>query len=180
MQMRMTVFGVLWTLALGGLAHAQEQTKNPANPNSASSQAGSDPAQFGRSDDRPAATLDTHHDLAKNEVTGKVVKADPNALWIDHMGAVIVLKLEPNTRFESAGITRAKDLKEGQEVRASFTVQNKTTNVAESISLEGTGAGARPNPSGIDAHQTATNPQKPDTLPEDKSTNPGAHPKDVK
>ncbi|HKD39928.1 MAG TPA: hypothetical protein VKB87_06520 [Myxococcaceae bacterium] len=155
--MRMSVFGVLWTLA---------------------SQAGSDPAQFGRSDDRPAATLDTHHDLAKNEVTGKVVKADPNAVWIDHMGAVIVLKLDPNTRFESADVTRAKDLKEGQEIRASFTVHNKTTNVADSISLEG--SGARPNPSGLDAHRTATSPQKPVTLPEDKSTDPGAHPNDAK
>src|SRR5260370_3963101 len=148
-------------------------TTAPANPKG--------PSQLGRADDRPASSLDTHHDVAKNEVTGKIVRADGNTVWIDHMGAVIPLKIEPNTRFESAGIARPKDLKEGQEIRASFTVQNKTTNVADSIWLEGaTATGSRPTSSATDTHRTATTPKRPVTPPDDRGTNPDAHPNGVK
>jgi hypothetical protein len=141
--MRKSLIGLLASFALGAAAFAgqtaEDQNPNAANPNG--------PSQFGRADDRASSSLDTHHDLAKNEVTGKIVRADGNTVWIDHMGAVIPLKIEPNTRFESAGIARPKDLKEGQEIRASFTVQNKITNVADSIWLEGaTATGTRPTP----------------------------------
>jgi hypothetical protein len=115
----------------------------------------------------------TRHDLGKNEVTGKVVRADKNTVYVDHMGAVVPLKIEPNTKFESAGITKANDLKEGQEIRASFTVKDKTTNVATSIWLEGATSGANKPGTDMDTHRrTATSPNRPTTTPEDKGTHP--------
>jgi len=115
----------------------------------------------------------TRHDLGKNELTGKVVRADKNTVYVDHMGAVVPLKIEPNTKFESAGITKANDLKEGQEIRASFTVKEKTTNVATAIWLEGATSGANKPGTDMDAHRrTATSPNRPATIPEDKGTHP--------
>jgi hypothetical protein len=111
--------------------------------------------------------------LAKNELTGKVVRADKNMVWIDHMGAVVPLKIESNTRFESAGVTKANELKEGQEIRASFTVKDKTNNVATTIWLEGATSGANKPGSDMEMHRgTATTPNRPSTLPEDKGTQP--------
>lgn len=114
-------------------------------------------------------TLDTKHDMASTELIGKVVRADRGIVWVDHMGAVVPLKIESNTKFESAGVTKASDLKEGQEIRASFTVKDKTSNVASSIWLEGaTSTGG--SGSSMDRHNTVTSPNRPDTLPEGKGT----------
>lgn len=115
----------------------------------------------------------TRHDLAKNELTGKVVRADKNSLYVDHMGAVILLKIEPNTKFESAGVTQSNDLKEGQEIRATFIVKDKTSNVATVIWLEGATSGANKPGTDMDAHhRTTTSPNRPATVPEDKGTHP--------
>jgi len=74
--------------------------------------------------------------MASNtELTGKIVKADKTMVWVDHMGAVVPLKIDQKTKFEGTSLTHAKDLKEGQEIRANFEVKNKTSNVAKSISL---------------------------------------------
>lgn len=128
--------------------------------------------ELGHTDDRPAASLDKHHDLAKNEVTGKVVRADASTVWIDHMGAVIPLKIDANTRFESAGIAHRKDLKEGQEIRASFRVQDKVTNVADSIWLEGaTGTATQPGSSRLDSHDTLS-PTRQDAPARDAKSAP--------
>lgn len=72
---------------------------------------------------------------SNNELTGTVVKISGKTLWMEHMGAVVPLKIGASTRFDDPSIKRVKDLKEGQEIRASFVVQGKTTNVAQSISL---------------------------------------------
>ena len=87
-------------------------------------------------------TMDRSSSLSSNELTGRVVKADNNTVYIEHMGAVVALKVDHNTKFESPAIRHAKDLQPGQEIRASFAVKNQTDNVARSISLsstEGTG-----------------------------------------
>lgn len=72
---------------------------------------------------------------SNNELTGTVVKISGKTLWLEHMGAVVPLKIGASTRFDDPSLKRVKDLKEGQEIRASFIVQGKTTNVAQSISL---------------------------------------------
>src|SRR5262249_4178848 len=110
--MKGTLIAMLIGFSLGLTASAQQSTADQRGKGGAS--AGSEretgTPQLGHSDDRAAASLETHHDLAKNEVTGKVVRVDPGTVWIDHMGAVIPLKIDANTRFESAGIARPKDL----------------------------------------------------------------------
>jgi hypothetical protein len=75
---------------------------------------------------------------SSNELTGKVVKISGKTIWLEHMGAMVPLKVAASTRFVDPSIKRIKDLREGQEIRASFVVQGKTTNVAQSISLSGT------------------------------------------
>lgn len=200
--MKKNLIGLLAGFALSLAAFADQNSKDEGGKDRASDSSKSAPAsqgigqsssasssrqtdtstpQLGHSDDRPASSLETHHDLAKNEVTGKIVRAEPNTVWIDHMGAVIPLKIDSNTRFESAGIARPKDLKEGQEIRASFRVQNNTTNVADSIWLEGaTATGTQPSTSRMDSHRTATSPKRPDTSSEEHRTNPSSPSKDVK
>jgi hypothetical protein len=104
---------------------------------------------------------DTTTSLADSqELTGRVVKADANTVWIEHMGAVIALKIDANTRFDSASIPRARDLKEGQEIRASFLISNHTDNLAKSISLSPASGG-----SGLD---TGTNPGSNTGAPNEK------------
>lgn len=69
------------------------------------------------------------------QLTGHVVRADNGTLWLEHMGAIVPLKLDRQTRVQGIGVKSPRDLREGQEVRASFEVKNKTTNVARSIQL---------------------------------------------
>jgi hypothetical protein len=70
-----------------------------------------------------------------NELTGKVVRSDKKTLYVEHMGAVVPLKIDRKTKFEGDTLKSSRDLKEGQEIRASFTVENGTNNVATSIGL---------------------------------------------
>ncbi len=73
----------------------------------------------------------------EGQLSGTVVKAEKNTLYIEHMGAVIPLKIVEGTKFSGEGLESSRDLFEGQEVRASFTVQGETTNVASSIHHKG-------------------------------------------
>jgi hypothetical protein len=131
--------------------------------------------------DRSTSEAGMQHQLSKNELTGKVVRVDNNMVWIDHLGAVVPLKIENNTKFESAGVTRAKDLKEGQEIRANFTVKDKTTNVATTIWLEGATSTGKTGSSDMDMQRrTTTTPKSPTTLPEDRGNRPATPPGDVK
>jgi hypothetical protein len=73
------------------------------------------------------------------ELTGNVIKSEANTLYLEHMGAVVPMEIGRDTTF--SGIRSTDDLAEGQQVRASFTVEDETKNVAASISL-----GAPPSP----------------------------------
>jgi hypothetical protein len=66
------------------------------------------------------------------------VKSESKTVWIDHQGAIVPLKIDRDTRFEGAAVKDAKDLKEGQEIRASFMVKDRTDNVARTIALAST------------------------------------------
>ncbi len=112
---------------------------------------------------------------AEQELTGKVVKAQSNKVFIEHMGAVVELKTSSKTQFEG-DVKKAKDLKEGDEIRASFTVKNKTENEATSISRSSQGTGGAgfedlgtSDPGGLDN----TGAGEPATEP---STEPGTEP----
>jgi hypothetical protein len=66
---------------------------------------------------------------------GRVLQASPSRLFLEHMGAVVEFKIDSAAQFSGGGVKSAADLSEGQEVRASFTVENNTTNVAKRISV---------------------------------------------
>jgi hypothetical protein len=66
---------------------------------------------------------------------GRVLQASPSRLFLEHMGAVVEFKIDSDAQFSGGGVKSAADLSEGQEVRASFTVENNTTNVAKRISV---------------------------------------------
>jgi hypothetical protein len=60
-------------------------------------------------------------------------------VWIEHQGAIVPLKIDKNTQFTDPSLKRAQDLREGDEIRASYEVR-KTDNVATSIEKsQGTG-----------------------------------------
>lgn len=70
------------------------------------------------------------------EITGRVLQASPSKLFLEHMGAVVEFNLK-DTEFSGGDLRSSRDLSEGQQVKASFTVENKTTNVAKRVSLAG-------------------------------------------
>ena len=76
--------------------------------------------------------------MGQKELTGKVIKADSKTVYVDHMGAVVPLKVDKSTQFSDPNLKRAKDLQPGQEIRASYEVK-ETENVAKNISMSGTG-----------------------------------------
>jgi hypothetical protein len=93
------------------------------------------------------------------EITGKFLKADSTTVYVEHMGAVVPLKVDENTRFSGEGVKGSGDLKEGQEVRASFTVK-RTTNVADRITVE-PASGRRPEPAPPDRSPVPRDPGIP-------------------
>lgn len=70
---------------------------------------------------------------ATREISGRVIEASQGKLFVDHMGAVVEFNIAPDAQF--SGVKSGNELSPGQEVRASFTIEDKTTNVAKRISL---------------------------------------------
>ncbi len=78
------------------------------------------------------------------EITGRVLQASPSKLFLEHMGAVVEFNLR-ETEFSGGDLRSSRDLAEGQQVKASFTVENKTTNIAKRVSLAGEAGTAKPS-----------------------------------
>lgn len=125
------------------------------------------------------------------ELQGTVVKAEGKTLYVDHMGMVVPLRVDSSTQFKDPAIKRAQDLKEGDKIRASFTVKNKTQNLATEISREsGTGGAGMDQPAdtsggageSLPPSETGTPPPSdPGTAPGtggsgDTPTEPGSDP----
>ena len=75
------------------------------------------------------------------QVEGKVLKADKNSITIEHMGAALPLQVQSSTSFQ--GVKSAKDIKEGSQVRASFSLKgakNELTSLEVLPSTGGTGS----------------------------------------
>jgi hypothetical protein len=125
------------------------------------------------------------------QLSGTVVKADAGTLYLEHMGAIVPLKIDDETEFSGEGVKSSRDLTEGQEVRASFTVKNETTNVADRIAVAsasgrapaGTGSQGTP-PGGTERRPRPPVPSErgpgipPDTqpIPRDPGTTPPRDP----
>lgn len=77
------------------------------------------------------------------ELSGEVLRVDGNMVYLQHMGAVVPLQLQKSTQFE--GVQGKKELKQGQQVRAQFTISgNQKMNLAEKVTVgekEETGTG---------------------------------------
>lgn len=119
------------------------------------------------------------------ELSGTVVRADSKTVYLEHMGAIVPLSVDGKTRFSGEGVKGTRDLKEGQEVRTSFTVKG-TANLAREISVASAGGdqsgASRPAPGGTTSEQlpvpperTPTDPGKP-RVPQDPGTVPPRDP----
>jgi hypothetical protein len=73
--------------------------------------------------------------MGEKQVTGTVVKSSSTLLHLRTDNGIIPLKVGRDTKFEDPSVKRAKDLKEGQQIRASFDIKG-TDNVVKSISLD--------------------------------------------
>jgi hypothetical protein len=85
-------------------------------------------AGVARADERAGARTG-----GERELSGTVIKSEVNTLYIEHMGAVVPFTIGRDTRF--SGVQSPGELAKGQQVRASFTLNGDTQNVAEQISL---------------------------------------------
>jgi hypothetical protein len=113
-------------LALGaGAVHAEEKQRTKTAPRE----------QPGR-------------EAAAKEISGRVVQASPSKLFLEHMGAVVEFNIASDAEFSGGNVQSSRDLAEGQEVKASFTVENNTTNVAKRISLAREAGAAAPHHGG--------------------------------
>ena len=124
--------------------------------------------------------------MSEQELTGEVVKVEGKTVYLkQEQGAVVPLRIDQSTQFEE-GWRSAKDIKEGQQVRASFQIKNQTSNVAKKIgpSME-TGQGG----SGLDTMGDTEPPTMPERepvpsdpsqpsqpLPEDQGSQPSDEP----
>lgn len=87
--------------------------------------------------------------MGQKEINGTVVKSSNDMLSLKTDNGIISLKVNKQTQFQDPTVKRAKDLKEGQQVRASFDILGND-NVAKSISLNtGTGGSMMQNDQGI-------------------------------
>ncbi|GHG97741.1 RNA-binding protein [Comamonas sp. JC664] len=85
-----------------------------------------------------SGTMGQHAAMGQKELNGRVVKAESDKIFVDMQGAVVPLEIDRGTTFSDPALKKAKDLRPGQEIRASYEVKD-TKNVAKSISLSGTG-----------------------------------------
>lgn len=113
MTRRMKALIASAALVFAGAAYADEQQRAP-----------------------PAGREDAAGTTSK-EISGRVVQASPSKLFLEHMGAVVEFTIAPDAQFSGGNVKSSGDLSEGQEVRASFTVENKTSNVVKRISVAG-------------------------------------------
>jgi len=73
--------------------------------------------------------------VGEKQIVGTVVRSSADELKLRTESGIIQLKVNRDTQFQDPNVKRVRDLKEGQQVRASFTIQ-KEDNVARSISLD--------------------------------------------
>ncbi|WP_257454091.1 hypothetical protein [Archangium lipolyticum] len=121
--------------AIGG-AGTQGQTGGSQH-----GQAGSTQGQMGGAQGQMGGA----QQMGEKQVSGTVVKSGANQLSLLTDNGVIAIKINKNTKFQDPGVKGAKDLKEGQQVRTSFTVE-KDSNVAKSISLDTSMGGSGMSP----------------------------------
>ncbi len=81
----------------------------------------------------------THSQAANQQLTGKVLQAARDKITIEYNGAAIPFVVNRQTQFQ--GVTSARDLQEGQHVRANFELK-KDKNELHSISIVSANTGS--------------------------------------
>ncbi|MGZ3461221.1 MAG: hypothetical protein ACXU86_22255 [Archangium sp.] len=135
--------GLFASVALlsSGMALANEQQKGSKQQTQSSQQMGSE--AYG------GAGTSGQMGMGEKQITGTVVKSSSDKISLRTDNGIIDLKVDKQTKFQDPTVKRAKDLKEGQQVRTSFDIKGDQ-NVAKSISLEtGTGGGMMQPDQGI-------------------------------
>ncbi len=77
--------------------------------------------------------------MGEQSMEGRVLKADKTTITIEHNGAAIPLWVSSSTSFQ--GVKSVKEIKEGQQVRASFDLK-KDKNELKSVEVLGGTGGA--------------------------------------
>ena len=123
------IVGVLATVALlgSGAAFAGGDKQHKAQSTQQDQSSASDPAMHGQAMQGQA--------LGEKQVSGTVLKSSGSELTLRTESGVIAVKINKDTKFQDATLKRARDLKEGQQVRTSFTV-DKDGNVAKTVMLD--------------------------------------------
>jgi hypothetical protein len=184
-------------LLIGGAAYANDEWKSGETGQSTQSESKSESSAGQNSDvgmeesgtGGSPSTMESDTSATAmpqgTELTGKVVKVQGKTLYLEHMGAVVPLSIDSKTKFEE-GWKSAKDIKEGQQVRASFEVKNQTSNVAKSIGPSAeTGQGGSgldtTGDIGVESDWSIESPSLPERdvnepLPEDQGSAPSDEP----
>lgn len=79
------------------------------------------------------ATGQTDFKAQGNQLIGTVVESKSHTLYLQHMGAVVAVRVEKGTNLSGLAGKKLTDLKSGDEVQVSFLVKNKIDNVATKI-----------------------------------------------
>ncbi|MCE9666623.1 S1 domain-containing protein [Myxococcus stipitatus] len=133
------VFAAMAILGSGAaLADDKTKTQQDTSAQGGSGTSGTGSMQHGSSMGGSGSTMG-QSSMGQKELNGKVVKTESSKVFVqDAQGAVVPLDIDRSTHFTDPSLKKAKDLREGQEIRASFEVK-ETKNMAKSISLSGTG-----------------------------------------
>lgn len=70
----------------------------------------------------------------EQQLDGKIARASGTMVDVDYEGAIVPLKVDKDTQF--TGVKSVRELKEGDQIRASFRLENGTTNVATKVEAE--------------------------------------------
>jgi hypothetical protein len=70
-----------------------------------------------------------------SQLFGTVVETKSHTLYLQHMGAVVPLRVDKNTDLAGLSGKKISDLRAGDQVQVSFQVKNKIENVATKIGL---------------------------------------------
>ncbi|MCY1076222.1 hypothetical protein [Archangium lansingense] len=126
------IVGLLATVAMlsSGVALANNDDKHKDQQTQGSGQMGSDIGGSGTQGQMQGQMM-----TGEKQVTGTVVKSSSNLLHLRTDNGIIPVKIDKDTQFADPNVKKVKDLKEGQQVRASFDIKG-TDNVAKSISLD--------------------------------------------
>ena len=141
--------GLMATVALlgSGMALAQQdqsQTGSDVYGGSGTTQQG----QMGGQHEQMKGQMGSQM-MGEKEITGTVVKSSSDELKLRTDSGIIAVKINKDTKFQDPNVKRARDIKEGQQVRTGFDIK-KDENIAKSISLEtGTGGGGMMPDTGI-------------------------------